>query len=321
MESSAASYRFVARRTRGILVLPQHKQWLTKPGGKAIIGIDCRSEPASATAVPATLVALDSPSPESQVKLALEPGIATITLNRPERRNAMSMAANARLFALWDQIDDTPDVRAVILTSADCGSFCAGMDLAEAARAKAETGKDILDLLDDPFYERMRRVRVPIIAAMTGHFLAAGMVLAANADMRVGLAGTSGAISEGRVGRGSPWAAPMVAMLPLAILMELITTADMMPVERFHQLGFVNYVEPTPDAVRARARELVQRIARNAPLSVNVGKAGLLASVALGAQAGGEESKRLHHAVYSSEDAQEGPRAFIEKRPPRWQGR
>ena len=263
----------------------------------------------------------DAPEVTQHILFNIEDGVATITLNRPERRNAMSMAANARLFALWDEIDNTPGIRAVIITSADCGSFCAGMDLAEAARAKAETGKDILDLLDDPFYERMRRVRVPIIAAMTGHFLAAGMVLAANADMRVGLTGTSGAISEGRVGRGSPWAAPMVAMLPLAILMELITTAEMMPVERFQQLGFVNYVEPTPEAVRSRARELAERIVRNAPLSVNVGKAGLLASVALGAQAGGEESKRLHKAVYSSNDAQEGPRAFIEKRPPRWQGR
>ena len=259
--------------------------------------------------------------PEDQVRLALEPGLATITLNRPERRNALSMAANARLFALWEQIDSDPGIRAVILTSADCGSFCAGMDLAEAARAKAETGRDILDLLDDPFYERMRQVRVPIIAAMTGHFLAGGMVLAANADLRIGLAGTSGAISEGRVGRGSPWAAPMVAMLPLAILMELVTTAEMMPVERLYQIGFINYVEATPEAVRARARDLAQRIARNAPLSVNVGKAGLLASVALGAQAGGAESKRLHQAVYSSQDAQEGPRAFIEKRPPNWQGR
>ena len=178
MESSAASYRFVALRPEATPLLRLQKQWLTNPGGRAIIGIDRRCKPAPATTVPATLASLDSPSPQSQVQLAFEPGIATITLNRPERRNAMSMAANARLFALWDQIDDTPDVRAVILTSADCGSFCAGMDLAEAARAKAETGKDILDLLDDPFYERMRRVRVPIIAAMTGHFLAAGMVLA-----------------------------------------------------------------------------------------------------------------------------------------------
>jgi enoyl-CoA hydratase len=267
-----------------------------------------------------------SPDPQSSeadrsVQYAVADGIATVTLNRPERRNALSMAANRRLFQLWSRIDDDASIRAVILTSADCGTFCAGMDLQEAAELRRSTGRDILDLLDDPFYERMRQVRVPVIAAMTGHFTAAGMVLAANADLRIGLAGTSGGITEAKVGRGSPWAAPMVAMLPLAVLMQLVTTAEMLPVERLYALGFLNAVEPTPDAVRERALAYARAIAANAPLSVMAAKAGLLASVELGAQAGLARSKDLHRAVYGSEDAQEGPRAFAEKRAPRWQGR
>lgn len=266
----------------------------------------------------------DNPSasdPSAQVILVVADGIATITLNRPERRNALSLAANARLRALWDQIDADAAIRAVVLSSADCGTFCAGMDLKEAAALRASTGQDILELLDDPFYERMRSVRVPIIAAMTGHFTAAGMVLAANADLRVALAGTQGGITEARVGRGTPWAAPMVAMLPQAVLMELATTAEMLPVERLFALGFLNAVEPTPDAVRARAMAYARAIAANAPLSVVAAKAGLLASVDLGARAAYALSKAQHKAVYASADAVEGPRAFAEKRAPHWLGR
>lgn len=272
-------------------------------------------------AIDTTILKSPNQDASSQVLFAVADSIATVTLNRPERRNALSIAANKRLRLLWDEIDADAGIRAVILTAADCGTFCAGMDLKEAARVREETGRDILELLADPFYERMRRLKVPIIAAMTGHFAAAGMVLAAGADLRVGLAGTLGGITEPRVGRGTPWAAPMVSMLPLGVLMEMITTAKMLPIERLHDLGFINYVEPTPDEVRARALELAASIRSNAPLSVNAGKAGLLASVALGADAGYAVSRNLHRAVYSSEDAQEGPRAFAEKRAARWLGR
>ena len=262
------------------------------------------------------------PSPgESVVLFQVDQGIATITLNRPERRNALSMAANARLHGLWETIDADATIRAVVLTSADCGTFCAGMDLKEAAELRRLTGKDVLELLDDPFYERMRHVRVPIIAAMTGHFTAGGMVLAANSDMRVALAGTRGGISEARVGRGTPWAAPMIAMLPQAVLMELVCTAELLPVERLYALGFLNAVEATPDAVRAKAWAYAKAISANAPLSVAAGKAGLLASADLGAHAAYALSKALHKTVYASADAQEGPRAFAEGRAPQWTGR
>lgn len=247
--------------------------------------------------------------------------VATITLNRPERRHALSMAANERLHGLWQTIDADASIRAVVLTSTDCGTFCAGMDLKEAAAMRASTGRDILDLLADPFYERMRRVTAPVIVAMTGHFTAAGMVLAANADLRVGLAGTQGGITEARVGRGTPWAARMLDMLPQAVLMELVTTAQMMPIERLHTLGFINAVEPTADAVRAKAQAMALAIAANAPLSVKAGKAGLLAASDFGGEAAFAISRALHRPVYASEDAREGPRAFAEKREPVWAGR
>ena len=267
---------------------------------------------------PAHSVTAADHRPEISVTIADK--VATVLIDRPERRNALSLQANQQLFDIWVELDRDPNVRVIVLTSADCGTFCAGMDLKEAAEKKAETGRDILDLLKDPFYERMRQVEKPIIAAMTGHFAAGGMVLCLNSDIRIGLAGTKGGITEAKVGRGSPWAVPLLWMLPEPIVSEMILTAQMLPIERFHQLGFVNHVEPSPDEVRSRAAAIASTIAENAPLTVRAGKASIRAAMAHGSVAGLEEAKRLHRPVYASRDAIEGPRAFAEKRLPSWEG-
>jgi len=259
--------------------------------------------------------------PEDEILFAVSDGIATITLNRPQQRNALSRRANERLFDLWSTIDADASIAVVILTSSDCGVFCAGMDLREAAQLRQETGKDILDLLPDPMYQRMRSVKAPIIAAMTGHFTAAGMVLALNSDLRIGLRDTRGGITETRVGRGSPWAVPMLWMVPQPVLMEMVLTGEMIDIARLHQLGFINYVEDTPQAVRDRARTLAANIQANAPLSVRAAKASLLAAMELSTGPGFERAQQIFALVYASEDAQEGPRAFAEKRKPVWKGR
>lgn len=248
-------------------------------------------------------------------------GIATITLNRPERRNALSVAAADRLHDIWEEVDRRSDIRAVILTAAPCGTFCAGMDLKEASELRAARGVDVLTLIRDPFHERMRKVRVPIIAAMTGHFAAGGFMLSLNADLRVGLSGTSGGITEVKRGRGSPWAMPLLWQIPQPAVMEMVLTGELQTIERLHALGFVNYVEPTLEAVLFRARSIAETIRDNAPLSVAAGKESILRTMDLGCEAGLERAKRIYEHVYASEDAQEGPRAFAEKRAPVWNGR
>ncbi len=252
---------------------------------------------------------------------AVEDGIATVTINRPEQRNAMSISVANGLTKLWERIDLSPEVRVVIFTSTDCGTFCAGMDLKEAARKKQETGDDILTFIKDPFQNRMRKVRVPIIAAMTGHLMAGGMMFSLNCDIRVGMAGAKIGITESKIGRGSPWGMPLVWMLPQPILMEMVLTGDLYPIERFHELGFINHIEPNPDAVRARARALAETIRDNAPLSVAAGKESILSAMSTGCDAGLEQAWRIYRQAYMSEDAQEGPRAFAEKRKPQWKGR
>jgi len=250
-----------------------------------------------------------------------EDGIATITLNRPRQRNALSVDVCNGLTRLWEEIDRRPKVRAVILTSADCGTFCAGMDLKEAAEIKRSEGVDVLSRIRDPFHQRMRGVKAPIIAAMTGHLMAGGMLLSLNCDLRVALAGTRAGITEVKVGRGSPWAVPLVWMLPQAFLMEMVLTGETFPIEILRDHGFINYLETDADAVRARALELARAVCKGAPLSVAAGKASILAAMSMGCDAGLAMANRIYHDAYASEDAEEGPRAFAEKREPRWQGR
>ena len=258
--------------------------------------------------------------PNEIVFFEVEDGLATITLNRPERRNALSVAAADRLHDLWEEVDRRPDIRAVILTAAPCGTFCAGMDLKEASELRAQHGADVLQMIRDPFHERMRQVRAPIIAAMTGHFAAGGFMLSLNADIRIGVAGTSGGITEVKRGRGSPWAVPLLWQMAQPVLMEMVLTGEPQSIERLHALGFVNYVEPTPEAVLERARALARIIVANAPLSVAAGKRSLLRAMSLGCDGGLAEAKQIYRSVYASHDAQEGPRAFAEKRAPVWTG-
>lgn len=264
-----------------------------------------------------------TPSTESideAVIFTVDDGIATITLNRPQQRNALSIAAMEGLYQAWERIDADPAIRVAILTSSDCGTFCAGMDLKEASRVKAETGKDILTFFKDPFHFRMRRVKVPIVAAMTGHLIAGGMLMSLNSDLRVGLEGTRVGITESKIGRGSPWGMPLLWMLPQAMVMEMVLTAELLPIERLNELGFVNYLESTPDAVRARALKLATTIRDNAPLSVKAGKRALLTAMSVGCDTGLEMAWHIYRTAYESDDAQEGARAFAEKRKPVWKG-
>lgn len=249
-------------------------------------------------------------------------GIATVKINRPEVRNALSPAAANRLHDCWGQVDADPAVRVAILTSADCGTFCAGLDLREASRVKQEEGVDILSKMKDPFHARQRRVAKPVIAAMTGHLIAGGMMLSLNSDLRVGLKGTKVGITETRIaGRGSPWAIPLLWMLPQPLLMEMVLTGELYPIETFHDLRFINYLEDTPDEVRARAQALAEQIRDNAPLSVVAGKESILTAMSAGCEAGIALAHNIYRAAYASEDAQEGPRAFAERRKPVWKGR
>jgi enoyl-CoA hydratase/carnithine racemase len=246
--------------------------------------------------------------------------IGFVTLNRPDQRNALNMEMYGLLTETWDRINEDDDIRAAVVTGAGDKVFCAGMDLKEVARLKSEGKDDFLKHVGDPFLLKMRAVKKPIIAAINGNVFAGGFMLSLHADIRVAVEGTTFAITESRMGRGSPWAIPLLWMLPLGINMELTLTGDPLPADRMYHMGFINRLvkkeELMPTAVT-----IAERIRDNAPLSVMAAKESLLRGMDLGLGAGLEKAIEIYKTVYESEDAQEGPRAFAEKRKPVWKGR
>ena len=166
------------------------------------------------------------------VRYALEGNIATITIDRPHRKNALSVEAMNALTHAWERVETDAQVRVAILTSANCGVFSAGLDLKQASEIRARDGVDILTLMRDPMQTAMRKVTKPIVAAMTGSLMAGGMLLALQCDLRVGLSGTRAGITEVRMGRGTPWAVPLLWMLPQPLLLELVLLGETMPIER-----------------------------------------------------------------------------------------
>lgn len=245
--------------------------------------------------------------------------VALLTLNRPAVRNAVNGALASRLDALVKETEGDDAVRVVVLASSNAKVFCAGADLSEIAAGRADT----LSTPDGGFagFADARRSK-PWIAAVQGFALAGGCELALACDMIIASDDAKFGLPE--VKRGLFAGAGGVHRLPRAIprnvALELIATGDPIDADRAYALGLVNRVAPS-DEVLATAVALAEAIAVNAPLSVRES----LDVARLSAETSDAELRRLSFAasdrVFASEDAKEGPRAFIEKRPARWTGR
>jgi enoyl-CoA hydratase/carnithine racemase len=242
--------------------------------------------------------------------------VAWLTIDRPESRNALSRAVRDDLLAGVHRFNDDPAARVLVLTGAGDRAFCAGGDLKEMAR----DGLTVPPPDFVPQFGRTVEVAKPTIAAVNGVAYAGGFLLAQSCDLCVAADTARFAITEVKVGRGAPWAAPLSWLIPPRIAMQLLLTGDPIDAARAHEIGLVNEVVPAADLVAATQR-LAERIAANAPLSVLAAKrtARLVAEFPL-AEAYAE-AERIWAPVYHSEDAQEGPAAFRDKRTPVWKGR
>lgn len=241
--------------------------------------------------------------------------IAVITINRPERRNALNRAVREGLFAAFRRFEADETAKVAILTGAG-EHFCAGMDLVEAAQSQLRIPPpDFIPMLGDNL-----EVSKPVIAAVQGYAYAGGWLLAQMCDLCVADETAKFAITEAKVGRGMPWAVPVVHMLPQRIFMEVVLTGEPLEARRAYELGFVNRLMPRGEAL-AGAKALAHTILANAPLTVRAGKEMVRLATEMGRSAALRAARDLFERVYLSEDAIEGPRAFREKRKPRWQGR
>lgn len=242
-------------------------------------------------------------------------GVAWLTIERPEARNSLNKAVREGLFHGVRRFNDDTSAKVLVLIGAGDKAFCAGGDLKEMA----QNALTIPPVDFVPQFGRNVEVAKPTIAAVNGVAYAGGFLLAQTCDLCVASTTATFAITEVKVGRGSPWAAPLPLMIPRRVAMELMLTGAPLSAQRAYEIGFVNQLAEPGDLV-AVTQALAEQIAANAPLSVAAGKqtASLTAEYALSEAF--DRAEEIWAPAYLSGDAQEGMQAFKEKRSPAWKG-
>jgi len=241
---------------------------------------------------------------------------ATITLNRPEKRNALNEAMLKALDGALVAIESDKEIRAVILRGSG-GSFCSGLDLAEADRL--EGGHSPVGI--ERVFHRLENVSVPTIAAMQGSALAGGCELGLHCDLRIGAEDLRMGMTVARVGLLVPYdfIRKLIEVIGAANTAQIIYTAEPVDAKRALAMGMVQEIVPNAKLDEA-AITLAQKVSANAPLSLRVMKQSLRRSMSESNDAYHQDVLEMGRMVRASKDAKEGIRAFLEKRKPNWKG-
>lgn len=251
-----------------------------------------------------------------EVLVSTENGIMTVTINRPEARNAANRAVAEGIAAAMDELDSNDDIRVAILTGAG-GTFCSGMDLKAFVTGEFPVveGRGFAGVAEAP-------PKKPLIAAVEGYALAGGLELAITCDLIIAADNAKFGIPE--VKRGLAAAGGGLVRLPRQmpprVAMELALTGEFISAQRAEATGLVNKVVPAGTALEA-AKEMAEIISSNGPLAVAVSKQVIVESQDWDAADHFKKQGSMVAPVMSSSDAQEGAIAFAEKRPPKWTGK
>jgi len=244
--------------------------------------------------------------------------VTIVTFNRPEASNALDPATMIGLGDALDTAAAADDVKAVILTGAGDRVFCAGLDL----RAFAEGGVEISDEVTAGFRRLFRsRYLKPLIAAANGTVVAGGFEVLLRCDLVVAAEHIEFGLPE--VQRGLVAGAGVTILprrIPMPVVLELGLVGSRISAQRALELGLVNRVVPRGEAV-AEALVLAEAIAANGPLAVRLTKQLAYAQEDEVSPELWTKIDEVTHTVMNSDDAKEGARAFVEKRPPNWTGR
>ncbi|MGX9787755.1 enoyl-CoA hydratase/isomerase family protein [Mycobacterium sp. MMS18-G62] len=243
-------------------------------------------------------------------------GIAVLTIDRPDTRNALSREVRTGLRAAWTRFEADDNARIAILTGSGEKAFCAGGDLKEMVETQMRVPPR--DMFPLP-YDNIELTK-PTIAAVNGVAFAGGWMIAQACDLCVASTAAKFAITEVKVGRGSPWAAPLIHMIPQRIMMEIILTGKPITAQRAYEIGLVNRLAE-PAALMDTAIALAAEVLEGAPLSVKAGRETVMLATEMGRNAALQAARAAHELTYNSDDAQEGPLAFAQKRKPEWSGK
>lgn len=243
-------------------------------------------------------------------------GVAVITINRPEAKNAVNRAVTLGIAEAVDELDSRPDLTLGIITGAG-GTFCAGMDLKAFLAGEDVTlpGRGLGGICQRP-------PRKPLIAAVEGWALAGGCEIALACDLIVAASDAKFGIPEVKRGlvAGAGGLLRLPRRIPPSVALELALTGDPMSAEQAHRYGLVNHLTE-PGGALAGAQALAARITPNGPLAVAATKEIMAGALDWTLDEGFEKQNPIMMPVFGSQDAREGAQAFAEKRAPQWTGR
>lgn len=253
---------------------------------------------------------------DDAVAVDIADGVMTITLNRPQAKNAVNKAMADGISAAIDELESNPDLRVAIITGAG-GTFCSGMDLKAFVTGELPVveGRGFAGLVE-------YLVKKPVIAAVEGYALAGGFEVAISCDLIVVSEEAKFGIPEVKRGLAAAGGGliKLPKQIPARIAMELALTGDFISAQRAYELGLVNQVVPAGTALEA-ARALAARIAANGPLAVAASKQVVARAQDWDSDQMFAEQQKIVLPVLTSQDAIEGATAFAEKRTPNWQGK
>ncbi|MGH7820786.1 MAG: enoyl-CoA hydratase-related protein [Candidatus Binatia bacterium] len=260
--------------------------------------------------------------------------VAYVTINRPERKNALNRVAFGMLADAWLDFDKDPDVWVAIVTGAGDQAFCAGGDLKEAIQFFADNAAELASGEKtagaegyhpmSPLIAMLREVEIykPIIAAVNGICVAGGMEMLMGTDIRIASEKASFGIFEPRraLFPGGGTTVRLPRQIPYCMAMEILLTADAVPAQLAYEMGIVNRVVPY-EKLMETAERFAATICKNGPVAVRAVKECVHKNLRLPLKEAFELELDYSAKVFMTEDAQEGLAAFREKRPPVWKGR
>lgn len=246
--------------------------------------------------------------------------VAIITINRPEKRNALNIQTRAEGAAALEELAVDNSVRVVVITGAGDKAFIAGADIAEFAGRTAITQRDVM--LSRSLFTAFESFPKPVIAMINGYCLGGGCELAMACDLRI--AGESASFGQPEINLGiipgGGGTQRLTRLVGETKAMELILTGEIIDARTAYSIGLVNIVVPAAD-LEGKTMEIANRIAEKSPIALRLAKEAVKTASKSNLDEGLRREIDLFALCFSSEDKDEGVKAFLEKRKPEFKGR